>query len=80
MSCDGSDSTILANKLCVVPITTLRSAPYDLPWGSSIYAKVKATNIVGTTEYSEAGNGAQIIMEPDAPINLADNAGITSMI
>jgi hypothetical protein len=41
---------------------------------------VKATNIVGTTEYSEAGNGAQIIMEPDAPINLADNAGITSMI
>jgi hypothetical protein len=35
--------------------------------------------LVGTSEYSEIGNGAVILTSPDPPINFVDNASITSM-
>jgi hypothetical protein len=49
----------------------LRSAPYSFDWGDSIHAKVKATNIVGDSDYSAVGNGAIILTIPSAPVNLA---------
>lgn len=36
IDCDGSDSTILSNSQCSVPIYTLKASPYSLPWGSSV--------------------------------------------
>ena len=48
-SCDGADPTIVANTLCSVPILTLRSAPFNLAWGSLIYAKVIAYNVYGNS-------------------------------
>lgn len=50
----------------------LRVSPYNLAWGSSIYAIVSAQNIYGTSIDSEAGNDAVILTVPDAPINLAN--------
>jgi hypothetical protein len=32
---------------CTVPVSTLRAEPYSLEWGSSVYAKVVATNAYG---------------------------------
>lgn len=75
--CDGTDATILADNTCSVLISTLRDAPYNLPWGGSIWIKVKATNIVGTSEFV-FGNGAILVTIPDAPINLADLTQVTS--
>jgi hypothetical protein len=46
------------------------SPPYNLPWGSSIYAKLYATNSYGDSETSEVGNGAVILTNPDAPFDL----------
>lgn len=46
-------------------------------WGDSVYAKVKAINIVGESAFSEVGNGAFMITKPDAPVNLADNLPFT---
>jgi hypothetical protein len=57
---------------CTIPVTVFRSAPYDLPFGSSIYAKVIATNIYGDSIESLEGNGAIITTTPDAPINLVE--------
>jgi hypothetical protein len=58
---------------CTIPVTIFRTSPYDLAWGSSIYAKVIATNLYGDSTESTEGNGAIITTTPDAPINLVEN-------
>jgi len=54
------------------------ASPYSLNWGDSVYAKVKATNIVGDSSTSSEGNGAVILTNPDAPVSLADDVATTS--
>ena len=49
---------------------TLKGAPYNLPWGSSVFASVFASNIYGDGT-TGTGNGAKILTNPDAPLNLA---------
>jgi hypothetical protein len=44
--------------------------PFDIPWGSSIWARVQAVNVIGNSEFSEAGNGAMILSVPGAPTDL----------
>lgn len=78
VNCDGSTSLILTNLQCSVPISTLRSTPYSLPWGSSIQVKLTTTNAVGTSDYSLVGNGAIILTNPDRPVNLQNNPAETS--
>jgi hypothetical protein len=58
--------------------TDLVIAPFNLPWGSSIYATITAANIVGDSLASEPGNGAIILTNPDAPLNLANDPAITT--
>ena len=38
--CDGSQSQIIASTTCSISVTTLRAAPFNIPWGSSVYARV----------------------------------------
>jgi hypothetical protein len=45
---------------------------YDLSWGSSIYAKLNAYNQYGYSDNSVVGNGAVILTNPDAPINVVE--------
>ncbi len=56
-----------------MPKSVLRTDPYMLPWGSSIWAKVTAINIYGRSETSEEGNGAVILTYPDPPLNLVED-------
>jgi hypothetical protein len=42
--CDGADIAVLENTKCSVPAISFIEAPFNLPWGSSIYAKVVAIN------------------------------------
>jgi hypothetical protein len=58
--CDGTDATIISTQTCSVSVYTFIDNPYNLQWGDSIYAKVTATNIVGTSDSSLPGNGAII--------------------
>lgn len=58
VNCDGSDSTIIANTSCTVPLSTLTSAPYSLQSGDSIIVLVIASNSVGSSSESNFGNGA----------------------
>jgi hypothetical protein len=59
--------------ICTIPVSIFRASPYDLPWGSSIFAKVIATNIYGDSLESLEGNGAVITTTPDAPVNIAED-------
>ena len=46
------------------------AAPFSLNWGSSVFATIQTINIVGNSDVSEPGNGAILITNPDAPVNL----------
>lgn len=59
-TCDGTNADILSARSCTVPISVLRNPPYLLTYGDSVNAKITATNLVGTSEESESGNGAII--------------------
>jgi hypothetical protein len=73
IDCDGSQDSILSAHTCSVPVTSLKNAPYSLPWGAHVYAKVIATNLYGSAEASEAGNGAMITTYPDPPTDLTED-------
>jgi titin len=70
VSCDMSASTLLT---CSVPATSLIAAPYNLLWGSSVWARVVAINLYGDSLTSSEANGAVIITRPDAPINFVED-------
>jgi len=53
------------------------SRPSAYLWVDSVFAKVIATNIVNSSVESPSGNGGVILTNPDAPINLANDATIT---
>ncbi len=61
-NCDMSTSTATT---CTIPVTALRVSPFSLGWGTSVYAKVVAKNIYGSSLESSAGNGAFITTTPD---------------
>lgn len=65
--CDGTTSDVITNTECRVAFDTLVSFPFELPWGSSVYAKVRASNLVGDSSYSYPGNGALMYTKPDPP-------------
>jgi hypothetical protein len=70
--CYGLDHTIWDNTECTIPKLTFRGEPFNLPWGSHIYAYVIAFNVYGDSFPSEVGNGAIILVVPDAPLNLEE--------
>lgn len=63
---------------CTLLLDVLTSAPYNLEFGDSIFAKVAATNFYGESEFSVQGNGGIVLLVPDAPINLLDNTAVTT--
>jgi len=60
--------------ICYIPISQLIAAPYNLNWGATVYAKISATNVKGTSAYSSVGSGGIIAKAPDAPINLVSTS------
>ena len=77
-NCNGSSPSVVSALSCTIPIATLTSSPFNLPWGSSVYAKVVATNIVNSSDVSNEGNGGIILTNPAAPVSLANNPLVTS--
>ena len=52
---------------------TLRAAPFELPWGSEVFAKLVAKNAYGESPESDAGGGAIMVGVPDAPTQLKED-------
>ena len=76
--CDGTDPDVLANRQCTLPLTTLYAAPFNMILGDHIYVIITANNLYGASLESVPGDGAAIVFLPEAPLNLANNAAITS--
>jgi hypothetical protein len=70
VSCDGTDAAVVASRFCSLPIATLKAEPFVVDWGKTAHARVSATNIKGTCDYSEVGFGGIIMKIPDAPVDL----------
>lgn len=68
----------MATRTCQIESTLLATGAFRLNEGDHIYFKVKASNVYGDSEYSAVGNGASMWTYPDTPLNLANNAQITS--
>lgn len=75
--CDGSQSAVITALQCVIPTSHFTQTPYTLAWGSSIYAKVIATNYRGSSLESDAGNGALIYTNPGAITDLSNDPSVT---
>jgi len=61
---------------------SLRSSPYNLVLGDTIYAKIKSSNAIGwSTSYSDVSNvTSTIATEPKAPTNPPYSGAGTSTI
>lgn len=72
--CDGSNPTIRDETKCIIDVLILRSDPFNLPWGTKVYAKVVAHNFYGDSLESLPGAGANgvIMTYPDAPTTLTE--------
>jgi hypothetical protein len=77
VDCDGADATILSETQCTVDVSTLKATPFSLAWGTGVYARIIATNYLGSSDASDSGNGAIILNHPDAPLNLQNNIEVT---
>ena len=70
--------SIIQSTRCDIKVSLLKAAPFNLPWGASVHAKVIATNAFGDSLSSEAGNGAIIITYTDSPKELAEIVSLRS--
>jgi len=50
----------------------LNAAPFNLPWGSQVYAYVIAFNVYGPSGKSPTGSGAYMYTLPDPPTNIQE--------
>jgi len=73
VNCDGISSSVIAATKCTMPVNTLRVAPFMLPWGSIVYAKVVAFNAYGDSIESAVSSSNIIMTEPDAPVGLSED-------
>lgn len=63
--CDGSTSQVLSNKICLVPVSKLRQAPWNLQFDKLVQAVVQSCNRNGCSAPSEKNLvGARIQTEP----------------
>ena len=76
-SCNGATATIRDAMECTVPLSVLYTSPYDLILGQTIESKIIATNNYGSSDVSEVGGTALIVLVPSEPLSLDNNPAIT---
>jgi hypothetical protein len=76
--CNGEDPDVVATRSCTVPLSVLYVAPFNMVLGDHIYAKITAYNLYGISLESVPGDGAAVVFLPEAPLNLANNAALTT--
>ena len=70
---DGITYTVESNcnvitNTCTIPLSILFTAPYNLSWGTGIYAVVHSLNLAGFAT-SAPSDGEIMITYPDPPTN-----------
>lgn len=75
--CQGQTVNVINNRVCYIGLSTLKQSPYNLVSNETVYVKVTASNVYGES-IATFTSGAVIYSYPDAPINLANDASVTS--
>lgn len=66
--CDGSQSSIVLQRYCDIPLQTLRASPLNLIFNDLVVAKVYATNKIGSGLESDLNtDGVTVQTEPITP-------------
>ena len=55
----------------------MTAAPFSLSLGDKVVAKLLAVNEYGVSAMSSEGEGAVVVLVPDAPISVADKPDVT---
>jgi hypothetical protein len=63
-TCSGSDATIMANLYCIIPMATLRAAPFNLVYGDPIEVRAQAYNAYGWGLVSPTTSTLTVRTEP----------------
>ena len=69
VNCNMTNSVLTT---CQIPVSLLRTNPFNLDWGSEVVAKVIAFNSLGESGESQASSGALLITIPTQPLGLTD--------
>jgi len=78
-----SDSTVISNRYCAIPMSVLTSEPFLLVQGDEIVAQILAHNHLGDSPYSadssnNIGVGALIMQVPHEPPTGASRGSLTT--
>lgn len=66
-NCDGSSSTVMSNMYCIIPMSTLTSAPYGYLFDQLVVVRASAQNTRGSGSTSTPNSsGARIRKVPNA--------------
>lgn len=63
-SCDASGAAIMADLKCVIPLSALRAAPFNLAYGDLIQVRASAYNSYGWGATSDPAGAQTILTEP----------------
>jgi hypothetical protein len=77
--CDGTNPSIVAANKCSINSELLNQAPFNIAWGSEVFARVSAVNDYGESNFSPVGGGGVIITKPDPPRNIVENLSMRSL-
>jgi hypothetical protein len=77
-NCDGSQAAVVSSSTCIIDVLNLRNVPFSLEWGSHVYAKLRATNVKGSSTMSNLGDGGFIVTFADPPINFQEDLAVKS--
>jgi hypothetical protein len=77
-NCNGSQEAVIASQTCIIDVLNLRNPPFSLEWGSHVYAKLRATNVKGSSTVSNLGDGGFIVTFADPPTNFVEDLTVKS--
>jgi len=63
-NCDGSTSAVRTSLLCIIPMSALRAAPFNLAYGQLVQVRAQALNSYGWGDVSDAAGALTVRTEP----------------
>ena len=63
---------------CVIPVRAFTEQPYNLNWGSEVFVKVQAINVIGLSAESSLSGPSKVETYPSAPSSPSNDESTTS--
>ena len=76
--CDGTLSAVASSRSCAVPMATLTAAPFSLAIGSTVVARVSASNAKGASPLSPANTAGAVAQAAPTAGPAAARGGATT--